>query len=70
MSGVFRNIDPPPPQRPANVYPPRLWCGGRTHLLVERGWGINNSEDARHYSVLCLCKYFVVYSICFDMLIM
>ena len=22
MSGFFRNIDPPPPHRPANVYPP------------------------------------------------
>jgi hypothetical protein len=31
MSGVFRNIDPPPPHRPASVYPPppRLRCGGR-----------------------------------------
>ncbi len=45
MSGVFRNIDPPPPHRPASVYP-RLWCGGRTHSLALGG------EDARHCSVL------------------
>jgi hypothetical protein len=30
-SGVFRKIPPPPLlQHPASVYPPRLWCGGRT----------------------------------------
>jgi hypothetical protein len=28
--------------------------------LVERGWGVNSSEDARHCSVLYICKYFVV----------
>ncbi len=38
MSGVFQNIDsPPPPHRPAIVY--RLWCGGRTHSLVREGDG-------------------------------
>jgi hypothetical protein len=33
MSLVFQNIDPrpPPPLRPASVYPPPL-LGGRTHL--------------------------------------
>jgi hypothetical protein len=47
MSGVFRNIDLPPPQR--------------------RGWGrrggVKSSEDARHCSVLYICKYFVIYAI-------
>jgi hypothetical protein len=28
MSGVFQNIDPPPPHRPAIVYPPPLVRGG------------------------------------------
>jgi hypothetical protein len=27
---------------------------------VERGWGIKILEDARHCSVLYLCKYFVI----------
>ena len=54
MAGVFQNIDPPPPS------PPPLWCGGRTHSLgMERGWGVNILEDARHSSVLYIRKYFV-----------
>jgi hypothetical protein len=28
---------------------------------VERGWGVNVLEDARHCSVLYICKYFVLY---------
>jgi hypothetical protein len=54
MSGVFRIIDPPPPHRPANV----RGEGGHTRW-VERGWGVNSSEDARHCSVLYICKHFV-----------
>jgi hypothetical protein len=27
---------------------------------VERGWGVNILEEARHSSVLYICKYFVV----------
>jgi hypothetical protein len=27
---------------------------------VERGWGVNSSEDARHCSVLYIGKYFVI----------
>jgi hypothetical protein len=42
--------------------PPPLWCrrGGHTRW-VERGWGVNIYilEDARHCSVLYICKYFV-----------
>jgi hypothetical protein len=50
LSGVFRNIDPPPPHRPASAY------GGRTHSLGgEGGWRVNSSEDARHCSVLYIC---------------
>ncbi len=50
MSGVFQNIDPPPPHRSASVYPPEEGRGG---------WGVNILEDARHSSVLYICKYFV-----------
>ncbi len=47
-SGVFQNIDPHAPRR---VCTPRHW------------WGVNSLEDARHCSVLYLCKYFVELSI-------
>jgi hypothetical protein len=59
MAGVFRNIDPPPPHRPASVLPPTLVFGaGGVHTRwVEKGWGVNSSEDARHCSVLYICKY-------------
>ncbi len=53
MSGVFRTIDPPPPHRPASVYP-RLWCGGRTHLLGGEGSGGPNfwkTPDTALYSI-------------------
>jgi hypothetical protein len=60
MSGVFQNIDLPPPHRPASVYPPRLWCGGKTHSLGGEG-GVNILEDGRHCSVLYICKYFVTH---------
>ncbi len=56
MSGVFQNIDPPPPQSPPGEC---LWCGGRTHSLGGEGVGVNILEDARHSSVLYICKYFV-----------
>jgi hypothetical protein len=60
MSGVFRNIDPPPPHRPASVcVPPAFGAGGKHTRWVERGWGVNSSEDARHCTVLYICKYFV-----------
>ncbi len=62
MSGVFQNIDPPPTHRPASVYPPAFGEeGGRTRW-VERGWEVNSSEDARHSSVLYICKYFVAFA--------
>jgi hypothetical protein len=62
MSGVFQNIDLPPPHRPASVYSvhhPAFGAGGGHTRWVERGWGVNSSEDARHCSVLYICKYFV-----------
>jgi hypothetical protein len=63
MSGVFRTIDPTPPHRPACVYPPppAFGAGGGHTRWVERGWGVNSWEDARHCSVLYICKYFVHY---------
>jgi hypothetical protein len=49
------------------VYPPPLWCGGRTPSLGgERGGEINILEDARHSSVLYICKYFVLQDILED----
>jgi hypothetical protein len=41
MSGVFQNIDPHPPHRPASVYPPAFGaaCGVKTHSLGEEGEG-------------------------------
>ncbi len=57
MSGVFQNIDPPSPHPLASVYTPAFGAGGRTHSLG--GWGVNILEDARHSSVLYICKYFV-----------
>jgi hypothetical protein len=64
MSGVFRNIDPHP-LTARRVVPPSLVRGEDT-LARGRGGGgggVNSSEDARHCSVLNICKYFVVYSI-------
>ncbi len=53
VSGVFQNIDPPPPHRTASVcVPPRLLCEGRTHSLGGEGVGVNILEEARHFSVL------------------
>jgi hypothetical protein len=50
----------PPPHRPASVYPTAFGAGRGHTRWVERGWGVNSSEDARHCSVLYICKYFVV----------
>ncbi len=57
MSGVFRNIDSPPPHRPAGVYPLPLVRGDDTLAGWRGGWGVNSSEDARHCSVLYKCKF-------------
>jgi hypothetical protein len=60
MSGVFRNIAPPPPHCPASVNPPAFGAGGGHTRLGDRGWGVNSSEDARHCSVRYICKYCVL----------
>jgi hypothetical protein len=56
MSGVFQNIDPPTPNRPASV------CGGRTHSLGGEGGGVN---FGRRQTLLCTLhtvrKYFVLF---------
>jgi hypothetical protein len=48
MSGVFQNIDPPPPHRPASVYFPPLVRGEDTLAGRRGGWGggVNILEDA------------------------
>ncbi len=47
------------PHRPASVYPPALGAGGGHTRWVEKGWGFNILEDARHCSVLYIRNYFV-----------
>ncbi len=62
MSGVFQNIeniDHPHLTARRLCTPPPL-VRGRTHSLGgEGGGGVNILEDARHCSVLYICKYFV-----------
>jgi hypothetical protein len=53
-------LTPPLPHSPASVYLPAYGAGEGDTRWVERGWGINSSEDARHCSVLYLCKHFVL----------
>jgi hypothetical protein len=59
MTGVFQNIKPQPPLTARRVCTPRLWCGGGHTCWVKRGWAVNILEDARHCSVLYICKCFV-----------
>ncbi len=59
MSGVFRNMTTPLTAR-RECPIPRLWCAGRTHSLGGEGLGVNSSEDARHCSILYICKYILV----------
>jgi hypothetical protein len=58
MSGVFQNIDPPPPtpSPPGECVPAHAFGAGGGHTRwVERGLGGQYLEDARHSSVLfCL----------------
>jgi hypothetical protein len=39
VSGVFQNIDPPPPLHPASVSSPRTKGGGVHTRRAVRGWG-------------------------------
>ena len=49
MSSVFRTIDPPPPLHPASISSPHT-IGREVHTRrAVRGWGVNISEDARHW---------------------
>jgi len=58
MSGVFRNIDPPPLTARRVCTPPPFGAGGGHTRLVERGWGsiVRKTPDTALYS---LCVYFV-----------
>ncbi len=52
MSGIFQNIDPPPPLHPASVSSPRTKGGGEEGVHTRRavrGWRVNILEDARHW---------------------
>ncbi len=61
MSGVFQIIDPPhSPHRPTSVYPLPLVLGEDTLAGCRGGLGVNILEDARHSSVLYICKYYVI----------
>jgi hypothetical protein len=59
MSGVFQNIDPPPPHRPASAYLPAFGAGGGHTRWVEKGWGsiFWKTPDTALYStyVITLC---------------
>jgi hypothetical protein len=66
MSGVFQNIAPPPttPLTARQVCTPQPLVRGEDTLAGRRGgWWVNCLEDARHCSVLYLCKYFVVLNV-------
>jgi hypothetical protein len=52
-------LTPHPPHRPASVYPPPLVRGEDTLAGWRGGRGVNILEDARHSSVIYICKYFV-----------
>jgi hypothetical protein len=57
MSGVFRPTPPPP--APGECVPPAFVAGRGHTRWVEWGVGVTVLEDARHSSVLYICKYFV-----------
>jgi hypothetical protein len=70
MSGVFQNIDPPPPSSPGESVPPAFGAGG-THSLVGEGGGGSifwKTPDTALYStyVSTLCfksrMYFYLYT--------
>jgi hypothetical protein len=65
MALVFQNITPHPPHRLAIVYPSPLVLGEDTLAGRRGGWGVNILEDARHSSVLYICKYFVTVHVVF-----
>jgi hypothetical protein len=60
MSDIFQNIDPPPPHRPASVYPPPPFVRGEDTLAGWRGVGGQYFGRRQTLRVLYLCKYFVI----------
>jgi hypothetical protein len=63
MSGVCRNIDPPPPHRPASVYPPAFGAGGEDTLAEWRGGGgsiVRKTPDTTLYSIYVSSLWFNV----------
>ncbi len=65
MSGVFQNIDPPPPTPPGERVPPRLWSGGRTHSLGgEEGGGsiFWKTPDTGLYSTYDVSTLWIVWT--------
>jgi hypothetical protein len=62
MSGVFRNIDPPPPHRPASVYLPPLVSGEDTLAGCRGGGGpiVQKTPDTALDSIH-IFKYFVLF---------
>jgi hypothetical protein len=62
MSGVFRNIDRPPPHHTTSVYPspPPPLVRGEDTRWVERGWAVNGGSIVRKtpetalYSIYCM----------------
>jgi hypothetical protein len=49
----------PTPSPTGECVPPLPLVRGKDHSLGGEGVGVNISEDARHCSVLYICKYFV-----------
>jgi hypothetical protein len=59
LSGFFRNIDPPPPHRPAGVLPLAFGAGVGVDTLAGWRWDGGqycSSENARHCSELYICE--------------
>ncbi len=57
VSGVFINIDPPPPLSLASVSSPLTKGGGGTHSPGGEEVGVNILEDARQYIPSTLFSY-------------
>ncbi len=49
VSSIFQTVHPPPLLPLASVSSPRIKGGGVHTRRAVRGWGVNISEDARHW---------------------